>query len=214
MRLAYEILKSDENNLKLHIFPVRECKDNPEGISNATIIFNRSDARKPWLFRSIAMHQLNELSARLISDLTSLKANESTPLTICNSLHQNGGRQVVWDKIQKRFRNVSTMKAGEDTWQAIGVDGITVNTEDEEKAIQRCKRTITEMMMEKPELAGDLAKWFSAGCKVKKLASGALPDSVSREFLANPDEGELLKKPILVAVKKIVKKEKAGKSSK
>jgi len=214
MRLAYEIVKPDENTLTLIVFPARESKDKPEEISNALIRYSRPDAKKPWAFKSIIINQINDLSARLISDLGAAQATTTTPLLLANSFHENGGRQVVWDKRQTRFRNVSTMKAGEDTWQAVGVEGITVNTEDEEKAVQRCKRAITDMMMEKPAQAADLAKWFSNGCKVKKLASGALPDAISREFLANPDEVELAKKPIVIKVEKKVKKEKTEKKEK
>lgn len=207
MRFAYEIKDITANIATIVLFNAAECAENP-ACDKVVMRWARND-NKSWSFLGISIHDVNGVVNRLLRGIKPVLKDKDSPLKVVLSLAQETARQVVYDERMKKYRNVTTMKEGEDTFAAVGVKNIVTTAENEEKAIARIKKTITSTMMENPASAAELAGWFTAGCKVSKLASGKLPDVVGREALAGPGEHELAKKPVVVRpkTKKIKKKD-------
>jgi hypothetical protein len=108
--------------------------------------------------------------------------------------------QVVYDPSMKKLRCCSTMQEGADTFELVGTT-LTVQGKDEEHAVRIGKKEITNRMEEKPEDAGELVKFFTSGCKVKKLNSGKVPDFIKVADLAQPGEEKLAAAVIKIGTK-------------
>lgn len=206
MRFAYVI--NDVSNTIAHLTLLNASDTADQKIATISVGYTRSAPGQPWTFNGILLPDVSIDHSRLVRNIkTSItEATKVSPLKLVMELAQSGARQVIYDDRLKKYRNVTTMKEGEDTYAAVGVKGITVTAENEEAAINRVKKLITNAMMENPKSAGELSGWFTAGCKVSKLASGKLPDVVGREQLAGPGEKELATKSVVVRPK--MKKEK------
>lgn len=211
MRFAYTINELTTTNASITLFNSSEAGDSPDSMAKVSIFWYRSANNQPWKFNSISILDINSDVSRLLRNLKASfhETSKVSPLRMVMELAGNSAKQVVYDERLKKYRNVSTMKEGEDTFAAIGVKGIVVSAANEEAAVGRVKKLITNAMMENPKAAGELAGWFTNGCKVSKLTSGSLPDVVGREALAGPGEKELASKPVVISPlkKKAIKKD-------
>lgn len=124
-----------------------------------------------------------------------------SPLIFLRALIAQRSVQVAYDPESKRFRCVTTMKDGANSYEVVGTS-LTVEAKDDEMAVRLAKRAVTECMQEKPELAEKLVAFFSHGCKVKKIASGAVPEFIKIETLAiNHEEEKIAKTPVKLSSK-------------
>ena len=122
----------------------------------------------------------------------SATVGDQDPNKVLRALMAEGGKQIVWDDNESKYRNVSTMREGEDTYQA-GELKISVSAKDENKAQNKLRNKIMELMTGNPEKASEYGSWFGESCPVIKLKSGELPDVISLSDLKEPGE---VKKPI------------------
>lgn len=208
MRFAYEIKTISATIATIVLFNSAEAVENP-ACDKLVAMWTRPDGKSPWSFAGLQIHDVNTDVARLLRNIKPVLKDKESPLKLTLALAADAARQVVYDERMKKYRNVTTMKEGEDTYAAVGVKNMVTTAENEEKAIARFKKQITNVMMENPKAAVEMAGWFAEGCKVSKLASGKLPDVVGREALAGPGEHELAKKPVVIRpkTKKIKKKD-------
>lgn len=204
MRFAYVISEIQNGISTITLMNSGEVSDAGPKLAKLSLSWARASASTPWSFLGVTLLDITSDHARLLRNIKSAitDATRASPLKLVMELAQEGARQVIFDERMKKYRNVTTMKEGEDTYAAVGVKNMVVTAENEEQAITRVKKQVTNLMMEKPEAAAELAGWFSAGCKVSKLASGKLPDVVGREALAGPGEKELATKPVVIRPKK------------
>lgn len=206
MRLAFSfpILKASDTKLEMKIFDVATIGSS--NIEDALITYQRSSSKDNWVMIAVTMPMVTDGSVRFMKSLNKrFKATGgkawNSPLILARQIISERGCLTVWDANLEKFRNAATMKDGENAYELVGVKGMTINAENDEKAASRAKRMITELMIEKPDQAVTLAGWFSAGCKVKKLASGKAPDAPAIASLANPSEADLAKSPIKMEAK-------------
>ncbi len=173
----------------------------------ATLMFARQTAKEQMVFEGCTIagpiSKSDQLTVRkLAKAFNGLNGTPTpTPLALVRALLENQAVQVAWDAQQKRFRCVGTMKDGEDVYEAAGTS-IQVEAKDEDMAVRLAKRAVTERMQDKPEEAEKLVKFFTGGCKVKKLVSNKLPDYVKVESLAQAGEEKLAAQPIKVSTAK------------
>ncbi len=205
MRFAYVINEVTSTIAHLTLLNSSEAADPTAKLATISLGWKRSAPGQPWSFNGILLADLTTEHQRLLRNVRPIIADgaKASPLKSVMELAQSGARQVIFDERLKKYRNVTTMKEGEDTYSAVGVKNIVVSADTEETAVNRVKKLITNAMMENPASAGELAGWFSAGCKVTKVTSGKLPDVVGREALAGPGEKELVTKPVVIRPKKV-----------
>lgn len=208
MRFAYSIIAISSILSEVVFFNAVDAGDEVASIPTLKILHDRKD-----LTSTITLNGLGDEHSRLIRNFKKVYDPRSPLKTIIAMHEQLGARQVVYDIRLKKYRNVTTMKEGEDTYSAKGIKGISVTAKTEEEAVNRVKKIVTTAMMENPSAAAELANWFVAGCKVDKLASGKLPDVINRADLAGPGESELAKKGATIVPSKL-KKDKVSSTTK
>lgn len=216
MRFAYNIDKINSTQSLVTLFNAADAGDELAKIPLLVMEHKRSSPNEPWKLAGITLSGLSDEHSRLIRNFKKAAGALDSPIKTLISLHENvGARQVVYDARLKKFRNVTTMKEGEDTYSAKGIKGINVTAKTEEEAVNRVKKVVTDAMMTNPSAAAELSAWFTAGCKVDKLASGKLPDVLKREELAGPGEAEIAKKGATIVPSKLKKaKEDKGSTTK
>lgn len=205
MRFAFNVNVNDivGNLLTVDLFDAATASE-PNTAQLAALVFSRENAKAPFVFDVLTMGgpitKGDQLTIRKLAKVFELAVAEQviglTPLAILRNIVAELGVQVAWDAQQKRFRCVGTMKEGESVYQLVGCDGLAVEAKDDDTALRLAKRLVTENMIEHPENAEKLAKFFSGGCKLKKMVSGKLPEYTKIESLAQAGEERLAAAPI------------------
>ncbi len=201
MRLAFLIQTADTKNITIKFFSATDVSLAGALADPVTGYWSRTDKGLKctgWASPMIAQYNRRIMKAIDMID----EDGAGTPLTICRAILEEMGCQVVWDSKLSKYRNVATAKNGEDTYRLFGVDGLSVDASDEDLAMRLAKKMITGLMVDTPEKAEELAKWFSAGCKITKVASGSLPTWLELSTIAAPGEESLAKQPIKVVARK------------
>lgn len=164
------------------------------------------DSNGKWIVANFNMLRPSKENSAIIRSLDNLHHTAfESPVALLAALEDEGGRQVVYDKRLKKFRNISTMKDDKNMYVAVGTD-ISVPCDDEDLAERRLSTMVTKAMIKNPEEATTLAEWFAKGRKVKLLESGEVPGHATREIFANKGEATAQKKTIKKMVAKKSKK--------
>lgn len=211
MRLAFHPVLS-AHVLKVSFFDASTVsQEGADAKPLASVEFQKNG--KKWLHVGVSWTSILSKSDLLVikklakANVASLsEATEKdgyTPLVFLRALLAQGSVQIVWDASQKKYRCVSTMTEGSDAYEVLGVGATwTIEAKDEETAVRIAKKEVANEMADAPEKAAKLVGFFTGGCKVKKVTSGALPEFLKIESLAaSPEEEKLAKTPI----KKVMK---------
>lgn len=210
MRVAFFLNLISPLMLSIELFDAETVSQ--EGVPDATCVvnFTRKSEKHPWELVNTTMARLLgkddvKLAIRFDKLAAHVESEEGysgpvTPYRLCRALAASRAVQVAFDVQQKRFRCVSTMKEGEDTWQTAAGPALQATAKDEESAKRILLRDVAEAMAEHPDKALEYAKWHAGGCKVKKLASGKLPPYTLVTDVVNDDhERKLAAKPVKAA---------------
>lgn len=199
MRLAFFILPLASNFQMVELYDATTVSQgNAKPIGK--LVFSKADAKSPLAFDHLQipgpLSKHDQLTTRKIAKVFEEAENKSgSPLVLCRSLLASRSVQVAYDPQQKRFRCCVTMKEGMDVYEACGT-AFTVEAKDEDIALRLAKRAVTEAMQEQPEKAAELVKFFTGGCKIKKVVSNKLPPFIKVAELAQAGEEKLAAAPI------------------
>ena len=212
MRLAIYLNLLTSTHLAIQLFDAANLSTEKAGaVPLASVEFEKSKNR--WNYRgallpnilsraeTMTVSKLVRANAEALTEGETIKATGITPVLLVRALLSRRAVQVTLDTAAKKFRCVSTMKEGLNTYNLQGLPfGMSVDAEDEEQAVRIAKKEVTAAMIDSPEKAASLAAFFTGGCKVKQATSGALPDFVKLESLADsPAEEKLAKTPVKLA---------------
>lgn len=212
MRIALNIHTHNDKATLLDLFPATDLSGNPD-LEPVRLFWDEDKSRLEGV-------SATNLDARFLMKAVQQAIGEdkpaTTPFAVVRALIAAGATQVVWDAAAKKYRNLSTAKDGADTWELLGVKGLTVDADDEAGAVQRANRLIADTMAQNPAKAAELVAFFSGGSKVKKVASGKVPEAIKPEALASNDAEKVeAAKPVAVkpsrAEKRKAKKAQATK---
>ena len=199
MKLFFEITEGKKSHF-ITLFTRKQLSSNDTMGVTADVV----EMAGKWSIANFNMIVPSRENSMIIRGLDALKAKAfESPVSMINALEEEGGRQIVYDKRQKKYRNVSTMKDDADRYEAVGT-GISIAAPDEDLAERKLTSQIMKAMTKNPEDAAELAEWFTKGRKIKLLESGEVPGYSDRSVFAN--KGEDTKKKL--AIKKVVKKNK------
>jgi hypothetical protein len=200
--------------LTIHLFDASTVSDGGKATPVLAIVnYTRANPKSRWIVEGVAIPsligKLDVLTVKKIAKANIKAMTEATekdgltPLVFLRAVLADRGVQVAFDPAQKKYRCVTTMKEGSNAYEVLGVGSSwTIEAKDEETAVRIAKREVANEMADKPESAGKLVGFFTGGCKVKKVVSGALPEYIKVESLAaSPEEEKLAKTPVKVAVK-------------
>ena len=203
MRIAFDILAPLNNMRCIELFDAATCCENPVRIG--TIVFTKKE--KTYVFESLILGNGKRVfseDASLIRKLSkafdAAESKDFTPLVVVRAMVADRGVQVVYDSNLKKLRCCSTMQEGADTYELVGTI-LTVDAKDADQAVRLGKKEVTAAMEETPENAAALVKFFTGGCKVKKLSSGKLPSFIMVAELAQPGEEKLASTIIKIGTK-------------
>jgi uncharacterized protein (UPF0212 family) len=214
MRFAFHLITPSNTVVDISLFDASTVSDSgPNPAELAFIHYERASTKGKWIVARVELpgllSKLDVLTVKKIAK-ANLKAMSEvtekdglTPLVFLRAVLADRGVQVAFDPAQKKYRCVATMKEGSDAYEVLGVGSSwTIEAKDEETAVRIAKKEVANEMADKPETAGKLVGFFTGGCKVKKVVSGALPEFVKVESLAaSPEEEKLAKTPVKLAVK-------------
>jgi len=178
MRLFYEIICQPKTN-KIRVF-TRKSLQNAEFVT-ISILKEKSD----FVTDDITIGEASVELSQVIRGLSQFKF--STPTELINEIRKASGKQVVWDEVNGRYRNVSTMKEGKSSFEAVGL-GVTVTADDEEIAQRRLQNQVTKAMVANPAKAKKFAEWFEKDRPVKEVESGSVPEFSKHDVWLNKGE--------------------------
>lgn len=214
MRFAFHLIAPSATVLNIDLFDASTVSDGGKNTPTlARVHYERPSAKGKWIVTNVSIPsligKLDVLTVKKIAKANIKAMVEATekdglsPLVFLRAVLADRGVQVAFDQTQNKYRCVSTMKEGSDAYEVLGVGSSwTIEAKDEETAVRIAKKEVANEMADKPETAGKLVGFFTGGCKVKKVVSGALPEFVKVESLAaSPEEEKLAKTPVKVAVK-------------
>lgn len=198
MRLAFFILPSVALFQQVELYDATTVSQGGKPIGR--LVFSKPDAKGLLAFDHLQIPgpitKCDQLTTRKIAKVFEDAENKSgSPLVVCRSLLASRSVQVTFDPQQKRFRCCITMKEGLDVYEAVGTT-FQVEAKDEEIALRLAKRAVTEAMQEQPESAAELVKFFTGGCKIKKVVSNKLPPFTKVPDLMQAGEEKLAAAPI------------------
>lgn len=205
-RLAYSIDTLDAREAVISVMPISRDLLVSESVQ---IAYSRKDSKTDFsqMFK-ISQRSINKGTLRVHRELQAILDEDkpTTPLQFCQSVEKRLGRQVVYDEGINRFRNITTMKDGENLYVAEGFK-VEVSAPDEESAIKRITKKFMNSMISNPENAEKMSSWFKEGRPVKETKSGKTPTFINRNDLANP--GEEPEEQVIKMVKKSRKRKTA-----
>ncbi len=217
MRLAFTVPVVTEKSEAL-IIKIRSVAnlDSVGSWGDVEVSYLRERDTKRWLFAGATVPGLSASSYKVLKALIKRMGTNiiPSPLVLCRNLIAARSPQVVYDESLKKWRNVATMKDGDNVWELVGLKDKTVTAKDETSAVGRAKKLVAELMAEKPTEAANLAAFFTQGCKVKQISSGKAPEAASIAALANPDEATLAKTPVKMVPKSDAEIDRADRSEK
>lgn len=204
MRTAFEIKTITATKATIAFFDARNLSDEPNA-QPLIVGWQRAEKGKPWEKAPTVVAHLCEDHGRILAALGRRleEAKATSPLHLIRAVQYRHGVQVVWDATAKKYRNVGLLKDGATIYELVGTDlTIEFSGDHEEKAVaNRAKRTVADAMVENPEKAADLSKWFAGGCKTKKVSHHKAPNAVPISELAqDKDEEALAATPVRKAV--------------
>ena len=214
MRFAFHLITPSPTVVDIDLFDASTVSDLGKGApALARVHYERTSTKAKWIVTNVSIpsliSKLDVLTVKKISKANIKAMTEATekdgltPLVFLRAVLADRGVQVAFDPAQNKYRCVSTMKEGSDSYEVLGVGSTwTIEAKDEDTAVRIAKREVANEMADKPESASKLVGFFTGGCKVKKVVSGALPEFVKIESLAaSPEEAKLSTTPVKVAVK-------------
>ncbi len=179
MRVAFNILSSNAKGSVVELFNATDMDEQPKPL---TVLWDvEAGAVQLPTFQT---KTLDVWQRRLMAFvLRVMDAHGTTPLTLVRAFHGLGGKQVIWDVGQGRYRNLSTAQEGAKVWQLVGTK-LTVEGKDEKDALSKAPICLMNAMKAKPAEAPALAAWYEKS-KVKEVAGAKLPDAIAIAKLAH-----------------------------
>ncbi len=181
MRIAFAIKSAgQEGQTSIHFFNASEMQESPTPLIATWNYPQGAKATAPVYYTST----LDVWQRRVMAFVGGVvEEHGNSALLLVRALVGLGAKQVVWDPTQGKYRNISTAKKGETTWQLVGTK-VSYEAEDEKDALAKAPHKLMRAMQADPANATSLAKWFDGG-KVKALETNDLPKAIAIEALAN-----------------------------